>query len=174
MLKKTGVILSALILFALVLAGCQSSNTAGTQEKEKYQAFYDARVQYLGDNSKVSALLDTIGAGELGEYTIALKTDKEPYGLTVNYSTLKNEGAAAKFKNTGRIEYAYYSLALIENLSEVDVNYKDHNYRLTVAEANEIVKGDIKEYGKTAEKLKELDQILNPVAYNKLRENKDH
>ncbi|HSN58483.1 MAG TPA: hypothetical protein VLR72_03360 [Clostridiaceae bacterium] len=40
-------------------------------------------------------------------------------------------------------------MALIKNLSEVDVNYKDRNYRLTVDEANEIVKGDIKDYGKT-------------------------
>jgi hypothetical protein len=163
MLKKTGVILSALMFFALVLAGCQSSNTAETQEKEKFQEYYDARVQHLGDNSKVSALLDTIGAGALGEYTIALNTDKEPYGLTVNYSKLKNEGDEAKFGNTGRIEYACFALALIENLSEIDVNYKDHIYRLTIAEANEIVKGDIKDYGRTAEKLKELDGILNPA-----------
>ncbi|HSN58484.1 MAG TPA: DUF4825 domain-containing protein [Clostridiaceae bacterium] len=103
MLKKTGVILTAMMFFALVLAGCQSNNTVETQEKEKFQEYYDARVQYLGDNSKVLALLDTIGAGALGEYTIALKTDEEPYVLTVNYSMLKNEGAAAKFENTGRI-----------------------------------------------------------------------
>lgn len=162
MFKKACVILTALMLFALVLAGCQSNNTAETRGNEKFQDYYDARVQYLGDNSKVSALLDTIGAGDLGEYTIALKTDKEPYGLTVNYSTLKNEGAEAKFGNTGRIEYAYFALALIENLSEVDVNYKDRSYRLTVAEANELVKGDIKDYGRSVEKLKELGQILNP------------
>jgi hypothetical protein len=163
MLKKACVILTALMLFALVLAGCQSKNMAETRGNEKFQEYYDARVQYLGDNSKVSELLDIIGAGELGEYTIALKTDEEPYGLTVNYSKLKNEDYAAKFENTGRIDYAYYALALIENLSEVDVNYMDHNYRLTLAEANEIVKGDIKDYGRTAEKLKELDQILNPA-----------
>jgi hypothetical protein len=161
-LKRLCVTLSALLLFALVLTGCQSGSPAENQEMEKYQKYHDARVQYLGDNSKVSALLDIIGAGDLGEYTIALKTDEEPYGLTVNYSTLKNEGAEEKFENTGRIEYAYYALALIENLSEVDVNYMGHNYRLTVAEANEIVKGDIKDYGRSAEKLKELEHILNP------------
>lgn len=161
MLKKKNILLSALMVFALIMAGCantqdkgstQSSSSASNQENEKYQKYLDARVKYLGDNSKVSNLLDVLGAGALGEYTIALKTDKEPYGLTINYSNLKNEAGK---------DLAYYALALIENLSVVEVNYGDHSYRLTKDEADDAVKGDIKDYGRTVEKLKELSQILS-------------
>lgn len=158
MLKKMGLVLSVMMALGLFITGCSNTN----ESQDKFQKYYDTRVQYIGDNSKVSELLNVIGAGDLGEYTIALKTDKDPYGLTVNYSKLKNIGEEEKFKNTDQINYAYFALALIENLSEVDINYDGHNYHFEIEEANKRVKGNIKDYGDSKEKLKELDDILNP------------
>jgi len=159
MLKKMRLIVTIMIIIVLSMIGC--SNTNETQENEKFQKYYDSRVQYIGDNSKVSEFLNVIGVDNLGEYTIALKTDKEPYGLTINYSKLKNIGDEAKFANMDRIDYAYFALAMIENLNEIDINYSDYNYNLTTEQANEQVNGDIKDYGSSIEKLKELNDILN-------------
>lgn len=163
MLKKTMITLSTFIIFALILAGCQRNFTSETQEKEKFQEYQDTRVQYLGDNSKVSELLDKIGASNLGEYTIALQTEKQPYELTINYLNLKNKSDEEKFGNIERIDYAYFALALIENLNGIDIHYKNYNYHLTTDEANEFIRGDIKEYGKTTKGLENLNQILKPV-----------
>lgn len=163
MFKRTIVILSTLIFFILIFTGCQKNTNIKNQEEEKFQAYYNSRIQYIGENSKVAELLDIIGVGSLGEYNIALKTDSEPYGLTINYTNLKNEGDEAKFKNLERIEYAYFALALIENLNVIDINYKGYNFHLTTDEANKFIQGDIKDYGKTTESLMELNKILNPA-----------
>lgn len=160
MLKKTSLILAMVIVSALAMTGCSSASES--QEKEKFEAYYDSRVQHVGDNSKVSELLNVLGVGDLGEYTIALTTDKEPYGLTVTYTTLKDAGDEAKLENGDRIDFAYFALALIENLNEIDVNFKDYNFSLSTEQANEIVDGDIKDYGNSIEKLKELNNKLNP------------
>ena len=52
-----------------------------------------------------------------------------------------------KFENIGSLDYAYFALSLIENLSEIDINYQSYNYHLTRSEANEFVKAEIKDYG---------------------------
>lgn len=160
MLKKMSRILAFMVVFALAMTGCSSASES--QEKEKFEAYYDSRVQHVGDNSKVSELLNVLGAGDLGKYTIALTTDKEPYGLTVNFTELRDPGDEAKLENGDRIDFAYFALALIENLNEIDVNFKDYNFSLSTEQANEIVDGDIKDYGNSIEKLKELNNKLNP------------
>jgi len=158
MQKKMSLIVAIMMVIALVITGC--SNTDESKEKYKIEEYYDSRVQYVGDNSKVSELLNVLGVGDLGEYTIALNTDKEPYGLTVNFSKLSDASYEAKLENGDRIDFAYFALALIENLNEIDVNYKDYNYHLSREQANEMVDGDIKDFGNSIEKLKELNDIL--------------
>ena len=53
-------------------------------------------------------------------------------------------------------------LALVDNLSSVDVNSKTNNYHLTIEKANKMVNGKIKDYGSSPQNLKELNNILNP------------
>jgi hypothetical protein len=171
MKNKLCVLLSAILISAFAINGCaymqkdsviQNNNTIESNESKPFDAYYSARVQYVGNNSEVINLLNLLGANDLGEYTIALKTDKEPYGLTVQYSNLKNDGDEEKFKTLDRIDYAYFALALIDNLSTVDVNYQTFNYQLTMDDANKMAGGNIKDYGSSSEKLKELYDILNP------------
>ncbi len=161
MAKRISFTLSLILVIAFVMSGCSHINEG--QEIDRFQEYYDSRVQYVGNNSKVSELLNVLGAGDLGEYTITLKTDKEPYGLEVSYSKLNNLGDEEKFENIYQIDYAYYALALIENLDVVDINYNGHTYQLTAKQANELVSGDIKDYGSSKEKLKILNDILNPA-----------
>lgn len=169
-MKKNIVVLVTVILVStLAITGCtymqkdsvnQSNSTVGNNENEKFEEYYNARVQYIGNNSEVSHLLKLLRVDDFGEYTIALKTDKEPYGLTIQYSKIKNKGDEEKFKIMDRIDYAYFALALIDNLNDVDVNYETFNYHLNTDEANKMVNGNIKDYGSSPEKLKELYEIL--------------
>lgn len=171
MKNKFCVLLSALLILAVANTGCtyiqkdsvnQTNNKVESNETKTFDEYYSARVQYVGNNSEVIDLLNRLGVGDLGEYTIALQTDKEPYRLTVQYSTLKNEGDQEKFKTLDKINYAYFALALIDNLSTIDINYGTFNYHLTIDDANKMVSGNIKDYGSSSEKLKELYVILNP------------
>jgi hypothetical protein len=168
MKKKTSVLAFLFLLSVLLMTGCtyvqKNSDNQSNQisENKKFEAYYNARVKYVGNNSEVSRLLTLLGVADLGEYTIALKTDKEPYGLTIQYSKLKDKSDEDKFKILERLDYAYFILALIDNLNDVDVNYETFNYHLTKDEANKLVNGNIKDYGTSPEKLKELYNLLNP------------
>lgn len=168
MKRKINLFLPVILVITLVLTGCyirmgekQSSSTEKDNQNSIYNQYYEAKVKYVGDNSKDGNLLKVLGAGDLGDYTIALTTDKEPYGLAVNYSKLKDNAYESKFKDNEQIDYAFYLLALIDNLSFVDINYKAYNYHLDIETANKIVNGDIKTYGSSPEKLEELSHILS-------------
>ncbi len=52
---------------------------------EAVDIIYSLAADYTGDNSAVMNLLNAIGFGEYGEYTMELKTDTEPYGVIVKY-----------------------------------------------------------------------------------------
>lgn len=171
MKSRISSLLSVLLAISIVLTGCsattekgktQGSGAVENKENSNYSQYYNKKVKYIGNNTEVINLLNVLGAGDLGEYTIALATDKEPYGLTINYSKLKENNSEDKLKAMGQIDYAFYLLALVDNLSFVDVNYKTYNYHLDIENANKTVNGKIKDYGSSPEKLKELGGILNP------------
>ncbi len=167
MKTRLNILLVVALVFLLLLAGCSNTWNKTNSEVEnnansRYTVYYNKKVQYIGNNSEVINLLNILGVGDLGEYTIDLSTDKEPYSLTINYSKLKDNGDEDKFKAISQIDYAFYLLALVDNLSSVDINYKTYNYNLDIEEANKLVEGNIKDYGTSPEKLKELKEILNP------------
>ena len=158
MKNKPGFMIFVLITSALILGGCVPYESEPVQEGSIYEKYYDARAQYVGSASDVGNLLTILEAGEYGKYTIALTTDEEPYGITVNYSELTIP--ESEFISMERIPYAYHLLALVENVSFVDINYNDYTYHLDVEQANEEMGRDIKEYGSSAEMIEELDEKL--------------
>jgi hypothetical protein len=161
MKKRISALLTVLLIVMQVLTGCTSSE-ADNKENSIYKDYYSNKVKYVGNNSEVIRLLGLLGAGNLGDFTIALTTDKEPYGLTINYSKLKENVDEVKFMTMEQMNYAYFLLALVDNLSFVDVNYKTYNYHLDIEKANKTLDGNIKSYGSSPEKLKELNEKLNP------------
>ena len=158
MKKKIGFLIFLLIASALISGGCAPYESEPAQERSVYQQYYDARAPYVGSASDVGNLLTILGAGEYGKYTIALTTDEEPYGITVNYYELDIE--EDEFTSMDKIPYAYYLLALVENVSFVDITFGDYSYHLDVEQANEEMGRDIKEYGSSAEMLEELDEKI--------------
>jgi hypothetical protein len=169
--NRVSSLLSAFLVVALVLTGCSvlkgksenpSSSIVENKENLRYNDYYNKKVKYIGNNSEVINLLNVLGVCDFWEYSIALTTDKEPYGLTINYSKLKENGDEDKLKAIDEMDYAFYLLALVDNLSFVDVNYKTYNYHLDIEKANKTVNGKIKNYGSSPDKLKELNGIINP------------
>lgn len=133
------------------------------QNQPDFQALYNARVKYVGNNSEVSNLLNVLKINRFGVYTIALETEKEPYGLTINFSDIRISSDLLDYREKGQVDEAYYILALVENLSYVEVRFEAYTVRQTVEEANSFVKGNIKDYGKSPQKLEELRALLNPA-----------
>ncbi|NRD77824.1 DUF4825 domain-containing protein [Bacillus sp. BRMEA1] len=170
MKSRISAFLSLFFIAIFVLSGCsiplkKNENKSGSAAENKdysiYNDYYNNKVQYIGNNSEVINLLHILKAGDLGEYTIELTTDKEPFGLTINYSKLRKNDDEDKFKTIRQIEFSFYLLALIDNLSFVDVNYKTYHDHLDIEEANKTVNGKIKNFGSSPEKLKELNDILH-------------
>lgn len=136
--------------------------TPVVQSKPDLQSFYDARVKYVGNNSEVSNLLTALKINRFGVYTIALETEEAPYGLIINFSDIHINAELLDYREKGQVDEAYYILALVENLDYVEVRFEAYNFRMTVEEANAFVNGNIKDYGKSLQKLEELHALLNP------------
>jgi len=76
---------------------------------------YNKRTPYVGDNAAVIDILDILGAGEYGIFTVELTTDKGPYGITLHYDadSLNLQYIYAWATRAQRV--AYLTLGLVEN-----------------------------------------------------------
>jgi len=160
--------LSALLVFAgfmmvRLMNAPNPSSTPTALSKPDFQAYYDARVKYVGNNAEVGKLLQVMNIGRFGDYTFTLDTAKEPYGLIINFSDINITRELLDYRKKGRVDEAYYILALVENLSYVEVRFEAYTYRMSVEEANAFIQGNIKEYGESPQKLEELHALLNPA-----------
>ena len=116
---------------------------------------FDAKIDYLGDNSGVSRLIKETGLAQVGQYTIELKTDQEPYGIRIIFTSTMKEFGIIDFSSN-----AIELLGLIKNLDYVEITDGVQTYKLTEQEASEILGFDVKELGRSYDKLAEY--------YNKL------
>lgn len=134
-----------------------------TDTSETAATLFDNKNAYIGDNSSDMKLLKTIEEiyGGVGEYTIELQTSKEPYVLTLHFTTAPDEHVMWK--------EAVLVLALIDNCGEVHWDYPNNDskvvYGVMEKDANDNLSiEDIKTYGQSAEKLQELLVILDREA----------
>ncbi len=84
---------------------------------EQVDMLFSLAVEYTGDNSAVSTLTGAVGFGKYGDYSIALKTEKEPYGLIINYKT--------DVKDYDFQREAVMMLGLISNLDHIEIKDAD-------------------------------------------------
>lgn len=97
------------------------------------------RTPYVGDASADMAILNALLRGE---YTIALQTETEPYGLTVRLPERTSEEIAALQPQLRDAGCALF--VLIENLGEVEFTFGDSNtasVRVTEADAEQMLHG---------------------------------
>jgi len=112
---------------------------------------YNSKTEYIGNNSNVSKLLERLEIYELGNYTIELKTDKEPYALIIRFNDIRLD---EKKVNEKMNMYSKILLALINNVGEI--HWKINDVEKGIVTVSNIDIDNIKNYGKSSEKLHSL------------------
>ena len=98
---------------------------------ETVDVIFSLVTDHTGDNSAVLNLMDAIGFGKYGNYTIQMQTAKEPYGLTVKY---KGQVAQNDILPAGDAAVPYdfqrecvMMLGLVGNLDYIEIKDADSN-----------------------------------------------
>ena len=141
-------------LVGTVLAGCTAGQSDESESQDSSvriaESLWADRTDYVGDNSKVAAILGDAGLGSAGDYTVALETRDRPYAATVTFTSLEKP-----FETTDFSHQATLLLGLVGNLEEVHVAGDGKTYSLTAAEATDALGYDVKNLGQDQERLKE-------------------
>lgn len=135
------------ILIALTLVLLVGCNKEAEVEKTYAEELFDHKVEYVGNNSEVGALLNlqTIPSGEF-----ELKTDEEPYGVIINTEyKLEERGVFTK--------EAIELLGLIKNADFVSYKNGEEEVIVTLKEAEGILGYSPKEFYDNIEKLEEFE-----------------
>ena len=159
--------IAAAVAAIVVLGGCsatgetESGLTAPLRESVDLVALDAHRTAYLGDASSVSALATAVDVGALGDHTLALSTDRRPYAVTIEFTSLSDSVTpAADLFMTHR---AALLLATIGNADEVRWTLSggmDTAAVLTRADADELAGAPVAEFGETADGLGDLVERL--------------
>lgn len=139
------------LLTIVSLAGCDASpEEPDPDAPSRAESLWSSRVRYVGDNSRVVALVNEVGPAPAGSYTIGLQTAKPPYGLTIDLDRLDEP-----YDTTDFGAQATLLLALVDNLDKVSVTADGEAYSLTTDEASQDLGYDVKELGQDRSRLTE-------------------
>lgn len=153
----------------VVVAGCAGDGSEEGADVTMDSALSEAidvasleenRTPYLGDNSRVVALVGATGPRAVGESTLELRTGQRPYGLVLNFSAVA-DGVTPDVADDLMMDRATLLLATIDNVDEVrwtlpeDVDQGEGGV-FTRGEADALVGSSVAEIGATAEGLEEL------------------
>lgn len=136
-----------------------NSLTYAETVEDKVDGLWENKLNYAGDNSKVSQLLEETDFKECGPYTIELDTKQEPYGLAICYTK--------PVKNFNFILFdseAVFLLGLIENLDYVEIRSSGDTKKYTCDDANGILKYNVKKLAKDKAAL--MRYALTRISYN--------
>jgi hypothetical protein len=104
----------------LLLFGATGCSQLSQEVKQTADDLYAAKVEFVGDNAAVYALIEKTGLGKIKDYTIQLETSQEPYGLIINVAEKEDS-----FNESDFVPSAIQLLGLIKNLDYVEVNNGD-------------------------------------------------
>lgn len=164
----------AVIIVAVALISNPQSDAAGEvpagkDGKPSYdiESLLKNKTQYIGDNSKVVALIDALPLPEgFARSTIELTTSEKPYGLTINY---KLENDSAVISEEQFLRNSVLLLALIDNAQEVThlghwqdrlLSSTPFRYIYTRDDVERIVGGDVRQFAESQESLTELIKVV--------------
>ena len=136
------------LLMLVALTGCAGS-PEDLDVPSRAQSLWSSRVRYLGDSSRVAALVREVGPAPEDSYSISLQTAKPPYALTIEVERLDKPVDATDFS-----EPATLLLGLVTNLDKVSVTSSGHAFSLTAAEASKDLGYDVKELGRYQRRLR--------------------
>jgi hypothetical protein len=139
---------TAAVIVGVALAGCGAPTSEQPDTSSEARSLWSARSAYVGDNSRMVALVREVGPGPEGSYSIELQTAKPPYGMTIALTRLDKP-----FDDTDYSEQATLLLGLVANLDEVSLTSGGRAYSLTSAGASKELGYDVKELGRDQGKL---------------------
>lgn len=156
---RQATLIAAAVLVGVPLSGCtvsasqdQVAVAAGAGVDAESHALWEHRSPFVGDNSKVIALISDANFGPAGSYTIKLQTERAPYGLTVAFP-----GADVSGKPLEAVNFtpcATKVLGTVGNLEWVNVTGKGAAvFSLTAKQASKTLGFDVKELGRDERKL---------------------
>ena len=137
-----------MVLIGVALTGCGTSAGERSDASSEAQSLWSARSAYVGDSSRMIALVGEVGLGHDGSYRLELQTEKPPYAMTVALTRLEKP-----FDNTDFSGNATLLLGLVANLDTVSVTSDGHAYSLTSAGASQQLGYDVKELGRDRSRL---------------------
>ena len=130
-------------VLCLVLAGCGSAAGPGSTGTSRAADLFAARTAYLGDASRVIALVHQVAPASVGDLTMELQTAHAPLGLTVHVQRLTKPFAATDFDQAATL-----LLGLIANVDEVTFDAGRETHTFTSASATKAAGFDVKQLGK--------------------------
>lgn len=150
------------LILCILLSAC-TSTTSYVEE------LYKAKVQYVGDTSKVSLLLTKIGLlDEYGTSTLVLETSSEPYEIKIILEEEISHKEIKAFERASMIQH-YIVLSLVENVDLVSIEYEYEDDKgsihkqidsLNSNEATLFLGSDIKEFGVSKDAIQGLLDVL--------------
>lgn len=152
-------LLAAAVLVGVSLSSCTVNASqdhvaiaAGAGVDAESDALWEHRTPFVGDNSRVIALISDADFGPGASYTIKLQTEKPPYGLTVAFPGGDVSGKPLAAVNFTRA--ATKVLGTVGNLEWVKVTGEGADvFSLTAKQASETLGFDVKELGQDQRKL---------------------
>jgi beta-lactamase regulating signal transducer with metallopeptidase domain len=168
--KPTFWVLAVAIILAVVVAVGLFTNpiTAKPDDNSLAAQLLNNKTEYVGDNSKVGAIISLLTFPENIEYdSFALLTESEPFGITVNLKTdtetkelYSDEANQQQFRNNAAIMFA-----LIGNVEYIDFNLDDgltpYAVHYTREEVNRQYGKDVRDFAKSKE---EFSKLINGLA----------
>ena len=142
---------TALVSLAIgvTLAGCTTSRadapsvpSGSVASEDRVQALWADRTAYVGDNSKVIALVGDAGFGPAGSYSLSLWTTRPPYAVTITVTD-----PAKPLDATDLTGPATLLLGTVTNLDAVHVTGPGRTFTLTAREATATLGHDVKTLG---------------------------
>jgi hypothetical protein len=134
MKNKFKLLAPAIIIVSLSLMGCGSNSTKISNQDGKSTSqveTYDLekyKNSYVGDNTSVGNIVAKLPANEYNA-GFSLQTNKEPYGITINYKVNQNLGEENYYKfwsdkkvNKFLEKNAVVLLSLIQNADVIEFN----------------------------------------------------
>ncbi|MEY8352997.1 DUF4825 domain-containing protein [Lachnospiraceae bacterium 54-53] len=165
--KKLIIRNSILAAFVILAAACTFGGTVNSQENTftHAQNLWNARTQYVGNNSAVGKLLGLLSVPDGAKYShFELQTGERPYGIKIVYDVsaevLKKYDAADSRIIDPFQKNALLLLALVGNADQITAVFTDGSGEMSFINdrewADEIVGCDVRDYAESPEKLQEL------------------
>lgn len=143
------------LLFSLNLAAC--SETPEEDEDHIWaENLFANRNSYIGDNVADNDLLLVLAVAEnIGDYTLELQTDEEPYSLIIHFRCENPQNRLME-------KYACIILALIDNVGKVSWTFTEGNGgEMDIAAANALLAEEVKSYGRS---IRTVENLLDELA----------